>query len=232
MTAEIEIPPDAFVVFDMDDTLYLERDYVRSGFTAVGAHVEQAFGVVGFGSTLWEGFELGVRGDAFDRALLAHDLVDDGPAVAELVAVYRSHEPVIDLLPDARDLLDRLGSRPLGLITDGPSASQWAKIRPLGLEARLSFIVVTGDHGLEWTKPSELPYIRCEQLAAAEPAQCWYIGDNPHKDFVTPSRRGWTSVRVRRAASLHHEAATPTGVVEIESLDQLLALQSTHSGDS
>ena len=25
------------VVFDLDDTLYLERDYVRSGFRAVGA---------------------------------------------------------------------------------------------------------------------------------------------------------------------------------------------------
>src|SRR5207302_9076607 len=29
------------VVFDIDDTLYLERDYVRSGFRAVGTWAEQ-----------------------------------------------------------------------------------------------------------------------------------------------------------------------------------------------
>ena len=33
------------VVFDIDDTLYLERDYVRSGFTAAGAWARTELGL-------------------------------------------------------------------------------------------------------------------------------------------------------------------------------------------
>lgn len=221
MTPTVELSPDAFVVFDMDDTLYLERDYVRSGFAAVGRYIEQHHDVAGVGATLWNGFEQGVRGDAFDRALSQHGLEQEGPMVAELVEVYRSHEPTIEVLADAARLFERLPARPLGLITDGPAVSQWAKIRSLGLEERLSTIVVTGDHGADWTKPSPLPYVHSEAAAGADAGRCWYIGDNPHKDFVTPLSRGWTSVRVRRAGSLHHDVPTPAGVVEVESLDQL-----------
>jgi putative hydrolase of the HAD superfamily len=40
------------VVFDVDDTLYLERDYVRSGFDSVGAWLQRDSGVVGFSDRL------------------------------------------------------------------------------------------------------------------------------------------------------------------------------------
>ncbi len=33
--------PLTVAVFDLDDTLVLERDYVRSGFRAVGEHVRR-----------------------------------------------------------------------------------------------------------------------------------------------------------------------------------------------
>ena len=36
------------VVFDVDDTLYLERDYVRSGFRAVGVWASRWLGLSGF----------------------------------------------------------------------------------------------------------------------------------------------------------------------------------------
>ncbi|MEL7208731.1 MAG: hypothetical protein AAGK32_10970, partial [Actinomycetota bacterium] len=48
------------MVFDIDDTLYLERDYVRSGFNAVGEHVESQFGTAGVGRRAWELFIEGV----------------------------------------------------------------------------------------------------------------------------------------------------------------------------
>lgn len=36
------------IVFDMDDTLYEERQYVISGFKAVDQYVIEQFGVTGF----------------------------------------------------------------------------------------------------------------------------------------------------------------------------------------
>ena len=58
------------VVFDIDDTLYLERDYVRSGFRAVGEHVARSTGVDGFSDLAFALFEQGLRGHIFDETLL------------------------------------------------------------------------------------------------------------------------------------------------------------------
>lgn len=44
-------------VFDIDDTLYLERDYVRSGFRAVGEWARDRFGCDDFAARCWSRFE-------------------------------------------------------------------------------------------------------------------------------------------------------------------------------
>jgi putative hydrolase of the HAD superfamily len=59
----------ACVVFDADDTLYLEREYVRSGFRAVGGWVHAALGVSSFYKAARRHFEAGRRGDIFNVAL-------------------------------------------------------------------------------------------------------------------------------------------------------------------
>lgn len=57
------------VVFDIDDTLYLERDYVRSGFLAVEGIVAERFAARGFADQAWAAFERGVRGTIFNECL-------------------------------------------------------------------------------------------------------------------------------------------------------------------
>jgi len=49
------------VVLDMDDTLFLERDYVLSGFAAVDAVVAKEHGLKGFSESAWRLFCAGVR---------------------------------------------------------------------------------------------------------------------------------------------------------------------------
>ncbi len=219
--AVLTVPGDGVVVLDVDDTLYLERSYVRSGFSSVGAFVASDWGVAGVGETLLAGFEAGVRGDAFDRALTAHGIEPTPERVTILVEHYRRHRPEIELLADAARLRDRLGERRVGVITDGPAPSQWAKIGALGLVDWVDEIVVTADLGPGCSKPSPRPYQVIEEAVGAEPGRCWYIGDNPAKDFVSPLDRGWQPVRIRRPGSLHEGVPTPAGVREISSLDQL-----------
>ena len=47
------------VAFDVDDTLYLERDYVRSGFRAVAERVRRDHGLEGFFEGAWDAFSSG-----------------------------------------------------------------------------------------------------------------------------------------------------------------------------
>ena len=207
------------IVLDLDDTLYLERDYVRSGFHAVGKWVSEKVGIRGFFEDAWGFFEKGERGTIFDRVLESRDLLKQ-KLVLQMVEIYRSHDPDIHFLPDAQAFLQRTEKNNLALITDGPSISQWAKISALKLDRYIKNILVTEDLGPGWNKPNPAAFRKIQGDLNSE--SCCYVADNPQKDFTGPLELEWSrSVRIRREGSLHFNVPTPEGCIEIESLDEL-----------
>src|ERR671917_220269 len=98
--------PSQVVVFDIDDTLYLERDYVRSGFRAVGAWARRTLGVPDLADQAWAAFEAGVRSTIFNEVLSGAGVEATPELLARMVACYREHQPDILLLADARAALD------------------------------------------------------------------------------------------------------------------------------
>ena len=114
------------VIFDLDQTLFPEADFVRSGFRAVAAHLAEHCG--GAAAALTEEMESILwqegRGRVFD---LLRDRHGWGARVAPetLLHIYRTHVPVLRMHADAADLLARL-TVPLGLVTDGqPHRATW-----------------------------------------------------------------------------------------------------------
>lgn len=193
------------VILDVDDTLYLERDYVKGGFAAVGEHVHKEAGVSGFARVAWRLFQEGRRGRIFDQAMCELGLDSSALAVADLVAVYRSHTPEIQLLGDSRATIEQLCGRgvPLGVITDGPAASQRGKIAALGLERYMAIIVVTDELGPGAGKPSDVGFRMVQEALGLPGSSLMYVADNPVKDFVAPHALGWRTVRIRRRGSLY-----------------------------
>ena len=196
------------VVFDVDDTLYPERQYVLSGFRAVagwgaarlGLDAERSYG------ELAAMFESGVRGDTFDRWLRGHEAPPE--LVAELVAVYRDHVPTLALEGDVSALLAALrpGYR-VGVVTDGHAAVQRAKCAALRLEPLVDAIVYSDDLGREHWKPSPRPYLEaCDRLRVS-PGEAVYVADNPAKDFLGARRAGMSSIRVTHLRGEHWRAA-------------------------
>jgi putative hydrolase of the HAD superfamily len=195
------------VVFDVDDTLYLERDYVRSGFTAVAEVLARDHGIASFQEEAWAAFLRGERGDIFDTTLRA--LTGEAPrSLVELcVDVYRNHAPTIALLPDASSFVAWCVTRfSTGVVSDGPQASQRAKVVALGLTSQIDRIVLTGEMGSGWAKPSSQSFRLLEQELGFHGEECVYLADNPIKDFVGPLELGWRTVRVRRQNGLHENA--------------------------
>lgn len=191
------------VVIDLDDTVYLEREYVRSGFLAVAELIEDRAGILGFSDLAWNLFLHGVRGDIFDRVLKQLKLTEEFD-VQELVECYRHHDPDIAMAEDAIRFLDGLGKRvPLALITDGPPVSQRRKILALGLDRYLDETVVTYESGTSWHKPNPAAFLHVQAQFDAKASCCIYLADNPAKDFHAPRELGWLSLRIRRPGSLH-----------------------------
>lgn len=218
----------AAIVLDLDDTLYLERDYVRSGFAAVGHFISQRCGMTGFGDRCWSHFLNGQRGDIFNRVLAECQLPDSAEAVAELIGVYRSHHPTITLADDAeRWLTQNAGQYAFGLITDGPRLCQQHKVDALQLASRIDHILLTDAWGREYWKPHPRAFEEMMHRFNIDAERCFYIGDNPHKDFHAPQSLGWTTIRVRRAEGLHadatHDAIRPDyDILSFDDLDGCL----------
>jgi len=217
------------VVFDLDDTLYLERDYVVSGFRAVHRFVAMKYDRPDFFSTAWRLFLQGVRGHVFDQTLAAMGIRADARLISTLVEVYRNHAPDIKLAPDAYPCLDRLrGCCQTALITDGAPEMQQKKFQALGLPEWISIRVFTGSWGKEYSKPHPRAFEKVLEKAGVASRECVYVADNPLKDFVAPRRMGWRTVRIRRPLGLYSAIAAGDVVpgYEFDNLLPLVALVS------
>ena len=102
-----------------------------------------------------------------------------------------------------KDVYKRQGNYGLGIITDGDSQVQRNKICALGIEKYFTKIIVTDDCGIECRKPSAEPYKEMIRHFGGRPDEFVYIGDNPHKDFVTAKKLGIYTVRIRREIGEH-----------------------------
>src|SRR5688500_742872 len=89
------------VVFDLDDTLYPERDFVLSGFAAVDAWLQANHRIDGFAEKAEALFAAGHRGHIFDQALELLDVSMAEALVPAMIEIYRRHPPALHLYSDA-----------------------------------------------------------------------------------------------------------------------------------
>ncbi len=186
------------VIFDMDDTLYPEYEYVFSGFKAVDEYLISK-GTFGFFNMATHLFEKGERGKIFNQALECLDVSYSKDDIFNLVSIYRNHLPTINLFPDALQILETLKDKmPLGLISDGYFKVQQMKVQALGLTNYIEKIVLTDEFGRNAWKPSPIPYQILSKHFNLNTNELIYVGDNESKDFITANQLGWTTVQIIR----------------------------------
>lgn len=193
------------IVFDLDDTLYAQVDFKRSGFRAVASWLAGTSGVD-------EGAMYQALSEQLDRLGPSHPAIVDHalrrvpsplPPVDEIVEKFRTHRPDIALYPGVRSMLVALRrDYPLGLLSDGLATVQRNKIAALGLATLVDHVLLSDEYGS--AKPDPALFERLEQWFGVPGDRMLYVGDNPHKDFIGARMRGWCTVRV---ASGEHAAA-------------------------
>ncbi len=202
------------VIFDLDDTLYLERDYVRSGFAAVGAALRERSGrTTTFEEWMWGQFVAGRRKNIFNALSRRYRLNLARKDIAELVRVYRDHRPAIRPCRGVDRVLRSLRRRGvrLGALSDGFLPAQRLKLEALGLARMFQATVFTEEMGRDAWKPSPRGFERIRRRLATPHAACAYVADNPGKDFLAPNQLGWLTVRWRRRGQVHGDNPPPAG---------------------
>ena len=186
------------VIFDLDDTLYPEKDYVRCGYRAVSALFPN---VPDMAQRLWAAFEDGRP--AIDAVLEEEGLQSYKAAALE---AYRQNEPVLTLYPGARELLRRLGERvKLGIITDGRPEGQRAKLRALCIEPLFDEIIVTDElGGTQYRKPDPTAFRLMSERLGTRYDRMAYVGDNIRKDFIAPEALGMRCIWFQNPDGLYY----------------------------
>ena len=199
------------VIFDLDDTLYPERQYVRSGYAAVCEHLRGAMGRDGpFEQFLWGRFCRGEAAGAFDDLSATYKLDLSADDIRGLLEVYRTHRPDIRPFESIPDLLALLHGRcKLGLLSDGFLPAQQLKLEALKLGRFFEETVFTDQMGRDAWKPSPAGFERIGDLLGEAHAACAYVADNPAKDFVAPNALGWLTVQYRQPGQVHADKPAP-----------------------
>lgn len=213
------------VAFDLDDTLYKERQYVVSGRKAVADAMSKLSGI---GSA--ELFELMQSSDdAFDALLDRLSTTSAKDVTIDLILdIYRSHKPELTLSAETETLLSDLKSAgiALGVITDGRHDTQWNKIMALGLDRYIekNNIIVSGDVGAD--KRTSVPFEILQSSVGA--SHYIYIGDNPSKDFHYPNLMGWMTVMLKDTEGVNVHKLRPEDFgteyrarIEIENINDI-----------
>jgi putative hydrolase of the HAD superfamily len=182
------------VIFDLDDTLYSEKQYVRSGYGKIAEFLDKKE----LASVMWSIFERG--GQAIDEALKSVDLLDKK---AEALRIYRGQKPDIELYPGVRELLERIQEKKkIGIITDGRPEGQRAKLEALKIQ--VDKIIITDElGGMEFRKPNEKAFRIMQEFFQVPFKQMVYIGDNAKKDFVAPEKLGMKSIYFKNTDGLY-----------------------------
>jgi putative hydrolase of the HAD superfamily len=218
------------IVFDLDDTLYAERDYVLSGFKAVANWASVNLGIDGErgSATLCNLYHQGVRNNTFNQWLAIHQ-IENSQVVTELLDVYREHSPTISPFSESIDLLKTLAkSYKIGLVSDGYLQVQQRKWAALGLDPFFDAVVFSDSLGRENWKPSTAPFKLVLERLNIAPESSVYIGDNPRKDFFGARQLGMSTIWVKRSDS-EYGNLQPPGLeyhpdLTIDSLSQVLEL--------
>lgn len=196
------------VVFDLDDTLYKEIDFLKSGYRKVADYVGRQINVptndIYYNLLFW----YGKNGNAFEKL---NEYYGINNPINEYLDIYRYHHPTITLSDETKDTLSKLKEEGfiLGIITDGREITQKQKVEALELGKWIPLEMVVINEDKKYFKPNHWSFdkmmLKCFEKGVEADATFYYVGDNTEKDFLAPNQLGWDTVCLENNGNNIHQ---------------------------
>ena len=224
-------PKISAILFDLDGTLNDRRLSISRFAEVFAAHYGSRLGEISI-ADLSDGIRRADRDGYRPQDEWMAELLEilpwrSRPHLDELVAYWRAEFPKINQpMAGLYVTLDDLHSRKLklGIVTNGHSHGQNAKIDALGIRSYMETVVVS--HAVDLNKPDPRIFQLALRRLAAEPAETWFVGDHPVNDVLGASGVGMTSVWLKGAIAWPEGHEEPR--FQIESLDELISVLPAH----
>ncbi len=188
------------IIFDLDDTLYSEKEYVKSGYVAIE---KEFLNIKNMSQKLWNAFW--ENKNAIDYVLKQEGLLTEENK-SKALKTYRNHIPNIHLYEGVERMLKQIGEdeKKIGLITDGRPIGQKNKIKALKLESYIKEIIITDElGGIEYRKPNPKAFELMKERLKISFEKMVYIGDNIKKDFIAPEKLGMKTIYFKNEEGLY-----------------------------
>ncbi|WP_299159429.1 HAD family hydrolase [uncultured Tenacibaculum sp.] len=194
---DIKVDFNTLIVFDLDDTLYNELDYLISGYKCIASYIDKTkereiFSVM---FSLYRNNQ-----DVFEYLSGVYPVQKEN-----LLSIYRNHKPSLSLDYSVLELFQILKTKSvkLALLTDGRSITQRNKLRALGIQEMFDYISISEEIGE--VKPSLKGFQLIQNEFKRE--DCYYIGDNLLKDFIAPNKLNWKTIcLIDNGKNIHHHS--------------------------
>lgn len=215
------INSNSHIVFDLDDTLYREIDYLKSAYRYICRQVETKNDRALF-DKMWERYQRSEN--VFEWLVESFENSKPTVTMGQLLELYQTHLPDIKTDTSVKKFLDYLRARDIstGLITDGRSITQRNKLKALGLQNYFKDVIISEEFGSE--KPDERNFLFFENKYPGK--DFVFVGDNTSKDFIVPKKLGWFTICLKDCGNNIHKQELPNAAVDktIESFEELLSM--------
>ncbi len=213
------------ILFDLDDTLYPYRAFVRSGFRAVALRLAQARGLPARSvlRVLRRALVGGQRGRELQALCTQFSLPQT--LVPALAGVIRDHTPSLRLPAESARVLAALrDSWRVGVLTNGTPGVQRRKVAALGLEPLVDAVVFATEHGDGAGKPHAPAFHAALDRLDAVPETTVFVGDDCRVDIDGAAAVGMSVIHLlgrRVHAAICAGAACGVHVNEIAEVPQI-----------
>ena len=198
------------LVFDVDDTLYEQIVPFENAFRSlfdIDIDMEKFYLLSRYYSDVK--FEASRNGemtmDEYHIYRIQEAAKDLGIYLADEQALsmqkeYKKNQQKLKISDTTISILElaKKNNVKLGVITNGPSEHQWAKVDALGVEKCIprENIIVSGDLGIN--KPDKRIFEVMQEKLQLGVESLYYIGDSLENDIVGANNAGWKSIWINR----------------------------------
>lgn len=211
------------VIFDLDDTLISEKEYVKSGFKCVANEIEKKYQIKNSFEELITLFKKDSK-MVFNRYFESHQIQYSTEDIQDLIRVYRTHHPTIqfydDVLPTIQML--RKSQKKIAILSDGYIETQESKIEALNAKALFDEILLTDTLGKEFWKPNPKGFEILKNKFGVDYSEMVYVGDNPQKDFYITKYYPIHTIRIIRKDTVYQCEKYLGGIQEEERITNLM----------
>ncbi len=211
------------VVFDLDDTLISEKEYIKSGYRYIAGIIEDRFAmdknkVFDDLMSLFKVSPLNVFNRLYDKYQIEYSK----EMILDLVKEYRGHFPDIQFYDDVLPCLSELkwSGIKVGIITDGYAIVQRQKLKAIQAYEYFDEVIVTDELGREYWKPHPKAFELMKEKFRVNFDEMIYVGDNPEKDFYISKTYPIKTVRIIRDG-VHKDNFYLDGIREDFIIDEL-----------